>query len=287
MREWIPVLLATLMAASGSAQAPAPAASPAATQDQGGAGDLLVAPTRLVIENGQHVAEVALFNQGSTPGTYRISLLRTQMSSDGSITEGPAPADGSVDPVSLFRYSPHQVTLQPGETQIIRIALRKPAQLPDGEYRVHLQFLGLPPVEAPKPKSDQPQKGLSVVIKPVFGVSIPLILRQGNLSATANLSGLAIQADAQGHSLLKMNLDREGNASVYGDLKAVFTATGGPTQPVGELNGVAVYTPLASRSVSFRLDPPAGMSLRHGTLAVSFVDEKTHATLATATLAVP
>lgn len=270
-----------------SAPAPAPAQAPKAdAPDQGGAGDLLIAPTRLLMEKGQRVTEVALFNQGSAPNTYRVSLLRTGMNEDGSVVEIPEPPAGTLDPLSLFRFSPHEVKLEPGETQVVRFALRMPGELPDGEYRVHVRFIGLPQVEAPKAKSDEAPKGLTAIIKPVFGVSIPLIFRKGDLSAKATLSKPALGLNGE-KRVLNLDLRRDGNASLYGDFKVFFTPAGGASQPVGELNGIAVYTPLALRHVVIPLNPPAGVSLQHGSFAVSFVDGKSQATLGTTVLAVP
>lgn len=58
-------LAAALLGAPLAAQAPAPA--PAQVPDQGGVGDLLVAPTRIVMENGQKVGEVVLSNSAASP----------------------------------------------------------------------------------------------------------------------------------------------------------------------------------------------------------------------------
>ena len=281
MRSFSLLPIAALCAAPLAAQAPAQA------PDQGGVGDLLVAPTRVVLENGQKVAEVVVSNTGNAPSTYRISLLRMVMAPDGGLKESPAPPNGELDPASLFRYSPHEVLLQPGETQVVRIAARKPADLPDGEYRVHIQFMGLPEVSAPKPAGAQASKGFSARIQPVFAVAIPLVLIQGKVSATAAVSGLAFNPALNGHPALELHLDRQGNASLYGDLKAFFTPDGGIPQQVGEMGGVGVYTNLATRPISLLLNTPKGVAFEHGLFTVSFVDEKGKATLATATIRVP
>lgn len=276
--------LTTLLAAPLAGQTPASAPAP----DQGGVGDLLVAPTRVILENGQKVGEVVVSNTGNAPSTYRISLLRMAMMPDGSLKEVPAPPAGELDPASLFRYSPHEVLLQPGETQVVRIAARKPANLPDGEYRVHIQFMGLPKVSAPKAKSSTPSTGFSARIEPVFAVAIPLVLIQGKVSATAGISGVAFEPTAKdGRSTLSLHLDRQGNGSLYGDLKVFFTPSGGAPQQVGEAGGVGVYANLATRPMTVYLDESKGMAFQHGLFTVSFVDEKGKITLATATLGVP
>lgn len=284
MRSLHLLTLAALVAFPLVGQTPASAPAP----DQGGVGDLLVAPTRVILENGQKVGEVVVSNTGDTPGTYRISLLRMAMQPDGSLKEVSAPPAGELDPVSLFRYSPHEVLLQPGETQVVRIAARKPADLPDGEYRVHIQFMGLPKVSAPKPKGTTTTKGFSARIEPVFAVAIPLVLIQGKVSATAGISGLAFEpAPKEGRPALQLHLDRQGSASLYGDLKVFFTPKGGAPQQVGEAGGVGVYTNLATRPITIPLEAPKPMTFQHGVFTVSFVDEKGKTTLATATLGVP
>jgi len=45
---------------------------------------------------------------------------------------------------TLVRYSPRQADLAPHETQIIRIQLRTPPDLPAGEYRSHLLIQAIP-----------------------------------------------------------------------------------------------------------------------------------------------
>src|SRR5919112_3511311 len=71
-----PTLTASVMAASLIAAAPAGA----------GVGDLLVAPTRLVLD-GRKGAEVVLNNIGEEPPTYRISVEFRRMTPDGGLVD--------------------------------------------------------------------------------------------------------------------------------------------------------------------------------------------------------
>ena len=77
-------LLLTLTLALGplSAQAPPTAPIPAGPTDlapsapTAGAGQLLVAPARVVLDMHKRTAELNLSNTGFAPGTYRIALIR-------------------------------------------------------------------------------------------------------------------------------------------------------------------------------------------------------------------
>src|SRR6476659_72734 len=128
----------------------------------------------------------------------------------------------------MLRFSPRQVTLEPGTAQTVRVMLRKPAELAEGEYRSHLQFEKLPDAEGSASIEDQGKAadGIGVVLTTLVGASVPVIVRHGTTSATVRLSRVALQKDAAQHPLLTMQFEREGNSSVYGDLTVTFTPAG-------------------------------------------------------------
>lgn len=216
----------------------------------GGAGDLLVAPTRVVLGGHARTAEILLNNKGTKEATYRISFAHIRMDDDGRYIElndkaAQNPALKFAD--AILRYSPHQVTLEPGETQVVKVMVRPSEGLADGEYCSHLLFRAVPDasaghdVEAVKP---EPGK-ISVRLIPIYGVSIPVIVRRGNLSAQAKIGN----ARRSGQNIL-LTISRSGTESVYGDVIATEAASG---TVVGQLRGVAVPATNARRNVSVPL----------------------------------
>jgi hypothetical protein len=220
-----------------------------------GAGDLLVSPTRVVFEGRKRAAELNLSNVGSVRATYRINLVRMEMLENGGFRTLPTEkTPGQVAPEDLLRFSPREVTLEPGEAQTVRLQLRKPADLPAGEYRVHLSFQGVPPPPEPEDPKAPPVHGLSITLKPVFGLAIPVIIRSGETSATVALAELAYDPQrAELHSTLL----RKGNQSVYGDFRITFKPASGPEAVCGEANGVAIYTPNPLRKMVLPVSPRA------------------------------
>jgi hypothetical protein len=222
----------------------------------GGAGDLLVAPTRVVLEGRKRAAEVILNNTGTKEATYRISLVSLHMDEKGQYHET-APADAkSPTADGLLRYSPRQVTLKPGESQTIKIMARGDTSLPDGEYRSHLAFHATPDLslgEDVEAKAKAKDGEIAIRLVPVYGVSIPVIVRRGELEATAGIS----EARSDGKTV-SLNLVRSGGKSVYGD---VVVASG--DKIVAEMRGVAVLLPNRKRQVTLTLDnpPPQGATL--------------------------
>jgi fimbrial chaperone protein len=255
--------------------------------------ELSLFPTRIVLEKNQRSAQVELLNRGTAPQTYRISVVNRRMTVDGDIVlaENPEPDERFAD--SMLRYSPRQVTLQPGQSQTVRVLLRKPAELAAGEYRSHLQFDRVEDTSAAtsiEAAAAATGGGIGVVIRALLGASIPVIVRHGDTQARVALSDLALETDpASSARILRLQFDRQGNRSVYGDLRVTFASATGAAVEVGRAFGVAVYAPNALRKALLQLDPPPGLALAGGVLHVTFRDrpEAGGGLLAEARLALP
>src|SRR6478672_1479216 len=156
-----------------------------------GVGDLLVAPTRVVLD-GRHGTEIILNNIGDEPATYRISVEFRRMTPEGTLVDVADPNAEEKAAADMIVYAPRRVTLAPHQPQSIRIAARPPQGLPDGEYRVHLLFRAIPPSKPVAASDAQSAKGLSFQLIPVYGVTIPVIVRLGNLEATTAISHVAL-----------------------------------------------------------------------------------------------
>jgi hypothetical protein len=238
--------------------------------------DLMLAPTRIVLEKNQRSAQLDLINNGQETATYRINLVNRRMSETGEFSAIDSPRPGEQFADALLRYSPRQVVLAPGAGQTVRISLRKPANLPAGEYRSHLQFDRIADAKGSSSIASQDQPSgneVAISLTALIGVSIPVIVRHGETAASVTLSGLELLKPAAGQApTLAFEMQRSGNRSVYGDLAASFTPQGGLEQQVGKVGGVAVYTPNPLRRVKMELQPPAGLVLSRGTLRVSFRD---------------
>src|SRR3954464_15723467 len=154
-----------------------------------GVGDLLVAPTRVVLDGGKG-SEIVLNNIGDAPATYRISVEFRRMTSDGNLEDVTEPTTQEKEAEDMIVYAPRRVTLAPHEPQSIRIAARPPQGLADGEYRAHLLFRALPPATPVVTPASEPVKGVHFQLTPVYGVTIPLIVRLGNLDAKVGIANV-------------------------------------------------------------------------------------------------
>ena len=236
--------------------------------------DLSLYPTRLVIEKNQRSAQVELMNTGTEPATYRINLVNRRMGENGEFSTAEAAIAGEQFADVLLRYSPRQVTVLPGSSQTVRILVRKPAELPSGEYRSHLQFdrvadsSGANSIES---VSQSETKEIGIVIKALLGASIPVIVRHGDTQASVDLSGLTLSSGpAQDNLVLALEMHRKGSRSVYGDLAVTFTPRGGQPVELAKAGGVAVYVPNALRRARMPLSLPAETRLTNGLLNLTY-----------------
>lgn len=226
-----------------------------------GAG-LLITPHRVVIEGREHEARVSISNAGDEPGGYRLFFINYAMDVDGGFTPVTDGAGAALD--GFTRYSPRHVALAPGETQVVRISVRRPADLKPGEYRSHLVFQAVPRKGESHPVESKQGKA-KASITTLYGLSIPVIYRHRAREATVRIGAVDV---APGRTAARVELLRTGDTSVYGNLRVAFrAAAGGDFKPVGESNGNAVYPPLERRFVTVPLDGAAGSG---GTLRVTF-----------------
>jgi P pilus assembly chaperone PapD len=210
--------------------------------------DLLLVPQRIVFEEQDRAATLTLVNNGDATETYRISWKQLHQLPDGQYSEIQTPGPGEHFADDMIRYSPRQITLAPGEQQTVRLMLRKPENLPAGEYRSHLAFTAEPrQIEAPTAKSGE-AKNVGVRLAFVYGVSIPVIVRQGQLSASATLA-MAMKPSGGGYDITA-TIGRSGTESLYGDLAVEYQPPGGKAVQLQEVDGVSVLLPNNQRSTT-------------------------------------
>jgi len=219
-------------------------ATPASAQ-----GDLLVAPTRVVLNGGGN-AEVVLSNIGSQPATYRIGVELRRMEADGNfadVTEAEANATEKAA-LEMLRYAPRRITLLPGQPQSIRLSARPAPELPDGEYRVHMSFRAVPPALSPEAAQEQAAAGqLSIRLTPVYGITIPVFIRKGRLDAGATIANPRLVRTAT-NTVLELDMRRTGQRSVFGEILGKRGS-----EQVFQIKGIAIYPEVEGRTVKIPL----------------------------------
>jgi hypothetical protein len=168
--------------------------------------------------------------------------------------------------LQMIRYAPRRVTLPPNQPQSIRIGLQPDETIPDGEYRAHMLFRAIPkapPVEA----GQNDNEGLKIQLIPIYGISIPIIVRKGALQGTAVLDNVRLGNDNEGRTL-EFTMKRAGNKSVFGE---IHVTKPGVSEPISIAKGIAIYPEIDSRIVSLPLPAEVEAKMR-GDIIVSYYE---------------
>ena len=226
---------------------------------------LLVSPTYVLLDARTRSQSLLLVNRGTAPETYRISIINRRQTPDGQLVAADKPGEGEGFASAMVRYAPREVVLPPDRPQTVRLLLQMPANLPDGEYRSHILFQQVPTAVATETATPV-APGVSVTIRAVFGVTIPLVVRKGNLAATAALSDLHLVRLSDTQQGLALKLDRAGTRSIRGDLIAQVDGTS-----AGVLRNVNVFLSTPYRELTIPLSAQA--DLKGHRISVTFAED--------------
>jgi P pilus assembly chaperone PapD len=243
------------------------------TTDSHAQGNLLISPRRVVFEGSKKTQELNLANTGVDTAKYVVSLVQMRMKEDGNFEQIEKPEAGQNFANDYLRIFPRTVTLAPNEAQVIKIQVIKGNEMALGEYRSHLYFRAVPkskPLGEGDAASDS--GNIKVSLTPVFGITVPVIIRNGESNTLVSMSNLALNMKNTTPQL-SMTLSRTGNMSAYGDVIVDHVTADGKATQVGIAKGVAIYTPNSMRTFNMELEKMPADGIHTGKLQVKYVQQ--------------
>jgi P pilus assembly chaperone PapD len=234
-------------------------------------GNLLLTPRRIVFEGAKKSMELNLANTGTDTAKYVISIIRIRMTDDGAFETITEPDSGQLFADPYLRFFPRTVSLGPNEAQVVKIQLTKTSDLAPGEYRSHVYFRAVPNLKPlGEEETQKDTTTISVKLTPVFGITIPVIIRVGESTTKVSLSNLALEMVNDTTTRLKLTFNRTGNFSVYGDVTVTYTSPDGKITQVGMIKGLAVYSPNKLRNFQFDLNKANKVNYHAGKLYIEY-----------------
>ncbi len=235
-------------------------------------GNLLVTPRRVVFDGSSRVMELNLANTGRDTARYNISFIQYRMTEEGAFEEITEPDPGQFFADKHLRFFPRSVTLAPNEAQTVRMQVVGRERLDPGEYRSHIYFRAVPnQVALGEEDPSRDTTSVSVRLIPIFGITIPVIIRVGEPTTEVYISDLVLEEPEEGAApQLQLTFNRSGNMSVYGDLTVTHVSPEGTETVVGIVNGIAVYTPNSVRRFRMELNQQPGTDLSSGKLLITY-----------------
>lgn len=240
-------------------------------QNANAQGNLLITPRRVVFEGSKQSQELTLANTGVDTAMYTVSFVQYRMTENGGFEQIELPDEGQLFADKFLRFFPRTVTLPPNGSQVIRMQYRKTSEIANAEYRTHLYFRAVPK-ETLLGEDDSPKDSTAIGVKliPIFGISIPVIVRNGELNAKVDLTNVSLDTKSDTVPNLAVTFERSGNKSVYGDLQATWVSDQGVEIEVGIVRGIAVYTPNRLRKFTMQLRNLPGVDYSKGRLLIKF-----------------
>jgi P pilus assembly chaperone PapD len=214
---------------------------------------LQLSTTRITVGPRERTAGITLSNQSGEQQRYRVSVIDMVMDTDGNVSEvkdEKAPDRGASKWVIA---TPATVHLAPGESQKIRLLIRRPGVLADGEYRAHLRVAQEPPADATGGLREGTASGdgLSLKLTTVYAMTIPVFVEQGQTHSTASIAEAHVVENGK---RVALTLQREGNSAFRGFVQTTAEHASAVFMPC------VVYAELDAMKLAYDLGPLANVT---------------------------
>ena len=224
-----------------------------------------IVPQKIVMEARDRGGDFTILNLFNKPGTFRIELINYEQNENGIYKKLKAPLNPDFDPQKYVRFSPRQFSLPPGGRQKVRLSLRKPSDLPEGEYRFHVKAYRFADA------NDIDSQNGAVKLLMNTGVVIPVVVRHGNTHSNAKIRN-AHFVDTNKNLKKELHLDilREGSASTIGKIEVLWKKNNNEQEKIGEVSNAYVFTDVTKRKFKIPLHktPPT-----EGAVLVRYYDD--------------
>ncbi|TVQ85609.1 MAG: hypothetical protein EA357_00350 [Micavibrio sp.] len=256
-----------LILAAGLVLTAAFAATDAHAQSEGSI--LFVSPHRVDFSPDGRVETLNVANKSDITRRYDLQIIDQVMTEEGTTVRMD---DFPYSAKDMLRFVPKRFTLEPGERQTVRVMVRRPAGLPDGDYHSHLLFREVPLRTQERPATaTATQRGAVFEIKALYGVAVPIVVQNGAVHSAMNIGSVARGKDEHGRDVLTVRFNRSGNAEASALLSAVHRKGDGTDVPVITEQWVRIYREVDHITRNIVLRPPEGHRLSGGSILITLV----------------
>ncbi len=222
-----------------------------------------IVPNMLVVESRERSGEIIVLNMSNETRDFEMMMIHYEQLVDGTYTTLNEPSNDAFDFQKAVRFSPRTFRLGPDGRQNVRLSLRRPADLPDGEYRFHMQAVSYATDDESAARGDgNVAIGLAVNV----GIAIPVVIRQGQTTQGVSLSDFELLAPNQTESKnteLRFVAARTGTASSLGAIHVEWAPNGSDFTEIGFVKNFNIFTEIDTRNAQIRLDQfPVGGKLK-------------------------
>jgi len=219
--------------------------------------DMLISPTRVLIDDTNRSASMVLRNSSTGSRTYRLSWEDKRAKNNGGYTDVTEDEDWPFSARNMLRFSPRQITVGPGENQTVRFGWRPPADLPSGEYRSHILLQVIPDISEPTAAMDMDtqQEGVGVQVFMQMSFSIPVVVRHNTDTPQISIQEIKPVPLREGERLgLELTFNRSGVASSYGRVLVEMQLDDeSAVELIGEYGELSIWPEVENRKITIPL----------------------------------
>ncbi len=212
---------------------------------------LFIYPTLIMFDGNKRSATITLTNRGDAIGTFETSWTEHEMTPEGGLVKVEGEVPWSVQP--YVRYSPRRVTLEPSESQVIKVALRRDQEAPKGEFYSHFKVVTLNSQDLQDEANEEaePKSDSAVTIRARSAVAIPIIWRNSQDEQGAAIESVVIDHEA---NQLKIDVRRLGDLSVRGFIHVLGETPDGASDSLADPVQLVIYPSVEKRSMAVALN---------------------------------
>lgn len=234
---------------------------------------LMLNPVRVLFVDRHRSVKLSVGNPNDVTVPYKVSLVTMRRGVDGKLYRPEKETEEELFVKKMIRFSPRRAIIAPKERQVLKLMVRKPADLPDGEYQTRVQIIPLEN-QGKSEQEEQSQEGKKFEIDMIVGVTIPVIIQHGDVHSKIEPISFVFQELSEVPSGLaaSVKLKRIGNCSAFGDVVIYFSPDPSKSEikEIGRGRQVAIYVQEDMRNVVIPLENISKEELSSGSLRVEF-----------------
>lgn len=230
--------------------------------------NVMVMPIRVSFGPRDRTQSVTVFNNSQGSQTYRLEWKYIKLKEGKGMEEIPqAEWPKSPQVPDMVKIAPRQIVIPAQSKQVVRLSLRRPADLPDGEYRAYLSIIRLADENASP--QNVPEKGTGIYLGVNINLNVPVLVKQGEGTASGKLGKIQFMPPSpeisNRPSLSVDILSQPGTFSPYGRINVFWQKPDGQSEVIGFVENAYIYPEIKRREYNIPFKPDTviqGGSLR-------------------------
>lgn len=225
---------------------------------------IFISPQRVELFDNRRSEVLTVTNRTENTASYELGLEDYSMSEKG-VTVKVESLDYSAR--RIVRFSPRRFTLEPGQTQTIRVLGRRSGQLTDGTYRTHIVFRETANNED-LGGGDADGGAMSFGIGFRFNIAIPVVVSVGDSQGAVFLEEAEVVPEG-----VAVKFKREGNSDAVARVRVRWERPNGDIEEIGTETVIRIYRERDWIQRVLTTAWPGGEPPREGKLIITLMPE--------------